>query len=134
MESRFDNLLEKLNTKAFTMLSALILIVSGIQMCLCGLNETGSINLKTTFFEGEIETGSLGLMAMFLGVVIILALNFKSPPCKDQEVKIIINGNQVTGKGLSYRKLKELITIAAEDSNKTNSHNKKIQPTTDRGG
>jgi hypothetical protein len=106
-------LLEKLNTRAFSMLCAIILICSGAYMCFIDLNVKGVIDIKSTIVEGKIETGSLGLMAMFLGVIIVLSLNLNKP-YKGQEIKIVTNGHEVTGTGLSYRKMRELVAIIGE--------------------
>jgi hypothetical protein len=126
MKSRIDIIIEKFNTRGLSMLSAMILIISGIYMCFHDLKATGKIDLKTTFVEGQIETGSLGLMAMFLGVFIILALNYRSQPFKGQEVELVVNGNQIKTKGLSYRKLKELISATTSDGVVQITHNKQI--------
>ena len=81
-------------------------------MCIRGLAATGSIDLKSAVFEGKIETGSLGLLAMFLGVVIVLVMNLRSP-FKGQEVRLVVNGNKISAKGMSYRKLQELVRAAS---------------------
>lgn len=65
-------------------------------------------------------------MAMFLGVLIVLALNLNKP-YKGQEIKIVINGHEITGKGLSYRKMRELIVAAAKEASK-NKEERTIQP------
>ena len=124
-ESRIDIILNKMNTRAFSMLAALIMILGGIYMCFEDLRVNGKIDLKTALVEGQIETGSLGLMVMFLGAIVILVLNYKSQPFKGQEVQISINGNQITGKGLSYRKLKEIVAVATdkEPEGETETHN-----------
>lgn len=127
MKSRIDTIIEKFNTRGLSMLSAIILIISGIYMCFHDLKATGKIDLKTTFVEGQIETGSLGLMAMFLGVFIILVLNYRSQPFKGQEVELIVNGNQIKTKGLSYRKLKELVSATTNDSVENVTHNKALK-------
>ena len=82
-------------------------------MCFQDLTSTGTIDIKATFVQGKVETGSLGIMAMFLGVLIVLALNLNKP-YKGQKIKIVINGHEITGKGLSYRKMRELIAAVTE--------------------
>ena len=101
-------LIDKINTRAISSLSAFILICSGIYMCFEGLSATGIIDLNTTLISGKIETGSLGLLAMLLGVVIILFINLRKP-YEGQKIKITVNGNEIIGEGLSYRKLRELV-------------------------
>jgi len=128
-DDAIDNWRAKLNTRAGSMLGALILLCSGVYMCFSDLSAKGAIDLKAAFIEGKIETGSLGLMTIFFGVVIILALNLNKP-YKDQEVKLIINGNEISGKGLSYRKLKELINSASftEDVSVEQKSPNKVNP------
>ena len=99
------------------MLCALILICSGVYMCILDLRATGAIDLKAAFFQGSIETGSLGLLAMFLGVIVVLALNLNRPN-KGQEFRIVLKGREISASNLSYRKLRELISIAAAEGEK----------------
>jgi hypothetical protein len=107
------HLFAKLNVRAFSVLCALILICAGAYMCFKDLSATGTIDIKAAFMQGKIETGSLGIMAMFLGVLIVLALNLNKP-YKGQEIRIVINGHEITGKGLSYRKMRELVAAATQ--------------------
>lgn len=100
-------------------------------MCFKDLKTTGKINIKAAFVDGQVETGSLGLASMFLGVIVILILNhrsepYRSEPYKGQEIEININGNNITAKGLSYRKLKEIVAIASVNSAATEKHNKQL--------
>ena len=118
MESIINRLIDKLSIRAFSMLAALILIVGGIYMCFEGLQAKGKIDLQTALVEGQIETGSLGLMAMFLGVIIVLSLNLFGQRFKGQEVHIIKNGNTFVGKGLSYRKMKEIVDSTDSNASK----------------
>jgi hypothetical protein len=105
--------LSKLNTRAGSVLCAFVLICAGIYMCFSGLTATGSIDLKAALFEGQVKTGSLGILSMFLGVVIILTLNVTgTKPYDGQEIKLIVNGSEIVGKGLSFRKLRELVRLA----------------------
>ena len=122
-ESYIYLILNRINIRALSMLAALIMILGGVYMCFEDLMANGKIDLKTAIFEGQIETGSLGLMAMFLGVTVILVLNYRSQPYKGQEVQININGNQITTKGLSYRKLKEIVSIATNKGPEIETHN-----------
>lgn len=133
MNELIDDLLVKLNTRAVSMLCALVLICSGVYMCISDITSTGSINIKAAFVEGRIESGSLGLMAMFLGVLVVLAVNLHKP-FKDQEIKLTLNGNEVVGKGLSFRKMKEIVNAASSADvvpesellpNKENQHGQK---------
>jgi hypothetical protein len=102
-------ILERFNTRAASMLCAFVLICAGIYMCLAGLSASGSINVKAAVLEGKIETGSLGLLAMFLGALIVLAMNIRYG---NQEIKLSVNGNEITGRGLSYRQVRELVEAA----------------------
>lgn len=110
MNSFFYKFIDKLNVKSFTILSSLILIIGGLVLCLKDLRVNGSINIKTALVEGQIETGSLGLMIIFLGVFVLIIVNLKKTiiPFDNQVVELTINGNKIKTKGLSYRKLKEI--------------------------
>lgn len=125
-ESFTEIFLNKINTRACSMLAALIMILGGVYMCFKDLTANGKIDLKAAVLQGQIETGSLGIMAMFWGVIVILVLNYRSQPYKGQEVQININGSQITAKGLSYRKLKEIVSVATnkELESEIQPHNK----------
>jgi hypothetical protein len=82
-------------------------------MCLLDIRAKGAIDIKAAFIQGKIETGSLGLMAIFFGVLIVLALNLNKP-YSGQEIKIVVEGKEITGKGLSYRKMRELIATISK--------------------
>jgi hypothetical protein len=110
-----DSLISKCNTYALGMFCAIVLICGGLYMCMLDLTAHGSIDLKTTFVEGKIETGSLGLMAMFLGSVVSLVITIarsRAAPFHGQEMRITIDGNEIVAKELSYRKMKELLELA----------------------
>jgi hypothetical protein len=108
-----DVLLTKINVKLGATLSGFLLIGGGMYMCFTRLSANGSIDLKAVFVEGKIQTGSLGLFTIFLGTVVILAVALSSAkPFEGQEVKLVINGNEITGKCLSYGKLRELLEVA----------------------
>jgi len=112
MKDLFKELLfEKINTRSLSMTAALLMICSGIYMCIIGLSEKGVIDLKTAFIEGKIETGSLGLMVMFLGIVVILALLIRRHPHQGEEINFIISDNTVSTKNLSYRKVEKILKV-----------------------
>jgi hypothetical protein len=110
-----DQVLKKLNTKAFSVLGGLFLIAGGFVMCIFGLTADGSIDLKSAFLDGNIKTGSVGLMSMFLGTVLLTFLNLPFRSYKGEEVKLIVDGHEVTTKGVSYRKLQEVIKAVRND-------------------
>lgn len=41
-------------------------------MTMHGVSGGGIINLKTAFFEGKLETGTIGLLFAFLGFILLL--------------------------------------------------------------
>lgn len=120
LQRSIDTILAKLNTRAASLLCAFVLICSGVYMCRAGLSANGSIDLSTTLLKGKIETGSLGLMALFLGVFIVVTLNLDRLRPKGryagEEIKLTINGKTVVGKGLSYNKMRELLRAAFAES------------------
>lgn len=113
-----NRIIDKFHTRSFSMLAALIMIISGIFMCFKDLKATGVINIKAAFIDGQIETGSLGLLTMFLGVITILILNISTNKYKGQELSVTINGKTIKGKGLSYRKVKELLSVGKNDESR----------------
>lgn len=65
-----------MNARNFVIVTATIvgavLVISGIIMVLYGITQTGEINIKSAIVSGKIESGSLGLLFSFLGVILIL--------------------------------------------------------------
>lgn len=108
-------LVARFNARAASVLCAFVMICSGIYMCMLGLSAAGSINVKAAVVEGKIETGSLGLLVIFLGVAIVLALNL-AKPYAGQEIRMMVDGKEVVGKGLSYRKMRELVRAVSSAS------------------
>lgn len=104
-----DFLKNKLHTRSLSTLSAVSLILGGLIMCAKDMAVDGQINIKTAFVEGTIETGSLGLMVIFIGLIIIIGLNFDSKPYKGQEFELEVDGIKLKGKGLSQHKIKDLV-------------------------
>lgn len=117
--SVIDKILLKITVRSFSIIGALILIISGIYMCLNDLAGTGRIDVKAVFIDGQIETGSLGLMTIFLATIIILALNYGNRPRKGEKVTIRKGDFEITTNDLSYRKLSEIIAYALNASKET---------------
>src|SRR5262245_50421730 len=67
-----ETLLRKINTKAFAMNGALLLIIAGIFMILKGIKDQGSIDLKAPFLTGKVESGFVGISLIVASVFIII--------------------------------------------------------------
>lgn len=120
-QSLFDKLIQKIHCRSIIVLTAFILIISGIYLCTKNISQGGSINLKTTILEGNIETGSLGLLVIFLGAFIIIIISFTlSPGAKREEIELTKGKNKIIGKNLSYRKIKDILKFFQEGSEPTN--------------
>lgn len=51
-----------------------LLVVSGIVMSFVGVESRGVIDIKSAVISGKVETGSLGLLLIFLGVILLIVL------------------------------------------------------------
>lgn len=114
-QSFVERAFEKANIKALSGVSAAMLMGAGVYMCIKGLNSNGAIDIKSTIIQGRIDTGSLGLMVIFLATAIFIVINLNKP-FKGEQVKIIMNGNEIEASGLSYRKLKEMVAFFSKEA------------------
>ena len=55
-----EKLLQKIHTRSVSVFAAIVMIIAGIYMCLNNIANQGSIDIKSSFIEGKIQTGSLG--------------------------------------------------------------------------
>ncbi|MBN2715963.1 MAG: hypothetical protein JXX14_08905 [Deltaproteobacteria bacterium] len=109
-QNTIELVLAKINVRAFAALGGLILIIGGIFMCMSGLSATGVIDLRSAIVEGKIETGSIGLMSMFLGVILMMVLNIKWRRSAGPEpIKISIEGDKIECEGFSHSKLAKVL-------------------------
>lgn len=74
MNDIFDKVLIKINVKSVSLIISLVLIISGIMMCIDGLNQFGEIDIKSTIISGKISTGSLVLLCHIRNWIIFLIL------------------------------------------------------------
>ncbi len=109
-KSALEPILAKIHTRSVSVLTAFLMVLSGIYMCIQGIKDKGLINIKSSIVEGTIETGSLGLLIMFLGVVIIIAALKRVHPHEGEEIHLVVDGNEVKMKNLSKRKVDEIIS------------------------
>ena len=58
--------------KTLVTISGIALLFLGVYLSSADVKGEGSINLKTAFAEGVIQTGSLGLLFSFLGFLLLL--------------------------------------------------------------
>jgi len=68
-----QRIISKLNVKSALLFLTFLLFSAGIYMCFLELQSTGTIDIKSTFVEGKITTGSVGLLVIFLGIPVALA-------------------------------------------------------------
>ncbi len=74
MNKLITNNIMLLKTVAMLVASAICLV--GLVLVCTGLRDTGTINIRTAFLEGKLETGSVGITLIFLGIIIILGCFF----------------------------------------------------------
>ena len=87
MKDRFTQVLAKLNLTSAALLVSLAMMGCGTLMCLSGIRDEGSINLKASFLEGNLQTGSLGLVVIFVGAFLAMfSLARARPACFEAEV------------------------------------------------
>ena len=74
MQSKTSHLIiAKLNVKSGLVALAFTLCLTGLYLCITGITNSGSIDIKAAFLEGKITTESLGLLVIFLALPVVLA-------------------------------------------------------------
>lgn len=68
-----ENVIQRIETKALALLLALVLAIAGIAMIYSALRDDGVIHLRAALIEGELKTGSVGVLVLFLSTVITLS-------------------------------------------------------------
>lgn len=111
--------MHKINVKSISLGIALFLMASGIYMCLSELMHEGSIDIKSAVLSGKIQTGSLGLMVIFLGTAIVLAVIIKSGNIhmnKGERIEIEVGDKKIICENLSFRKVQEIRELMKDTS------------------
>jgi hypothetical protein len=72
-ESRFDVLLRKANPKAFAMVFAFGLLLTGAAMIFQGIKDEGAIDIKAAFITGQVKSGFVGVLLIFGSIIVCVA-------------------------------------------------------------
>lgn len=114
-------------------LCGMILLFIGVYMTIKGVAGGGKVNIKTAIFEGDMETGVIGLLYSFLGLIMLVfclcrRVNSKLRISKkaDGAIDVIYKGS------LTKEAMENIVSILSYDSSLSNkAHNKdtKIQVT-----
>jgi len=84
--SIFNSIIDRFNLKSATIFFAFILTVAGILMIINDIKDKGIIDIKSAVLSGKLETGSVGLILIFLSVVVVcFIIGFSNKKC---EIKI----------------------------------------------
>lgn len=76
-----DKILSMIHSRSIAMLASVAMVVFGLKMCADGLTQKGTIHIKSAILSGEIETGSLGLFVLFLGVIVMCTVVLVTLKC-----------------------------------------------------
>lgn len=82
-----ETITTKLNVKSALLAISACLSAAGIYMCVIGLQSNGVINVKSSIIEGRVDTGSLGLLVIFLAILLAYAAAKISAREKSIELK-----------------------------------------------
>src|ERR1700744_2621566 len=70
---KFLNFLDsKLHTRSFLAVSSFITNLTGCALIYAGVRDTGSLDFKTAFIEGRLQSGMVGLLVVLIGTIIAL--------------------------------------------------------------
>lgn len=118
------SIIQKVNVKSVSLAIALFLLSAGVYMCLKGIAHEGFIDIKSAVLSGKIETGSLGLIVIFLGTAIVLAVIKKSgimQEHKGERIEIEIGNRKIICENLSFRKVQEIRELMKETNDSENN-------------
>ena len=91
------------------------LVILGVVMTLIGVSGAGKINVKTAVFEGELESGTVGLLFAFLGVLLLLCSLLKTFPNKLEVSRNADGAVTIKHKGaLTKEKVRAIVTMVRE--------------------
>jgi len=69
-----DKILSKINTNSASLFIAFVMSISGIYMCFQKLSHDGYIDIKSAVVSGRLETGSVGLLVIFISSIIVISV------------------------------------------------------------
>jgi len=64
--------LQRFDARAGGFVLSLLLFVAGVGMIIKGFYDKGTINIKSVWIEGQLETGSTGLIVLFLSFILYI--------------------------------------------------------------
>ena len=111
MEKSQLSVIDKINVKSVSLGITFLLLGAGVYMCLRGIAHDGFIDIKSVALTGRLQTGSLGLIVIFLGVAIVLAVIKKSgifSEKKGEKIEIEVGEKRIICENLSFRKVQEI--------------------------
>ena len=109
--------IEKINVKSVSLGIALFLMGAGVYMCLSEIAHIGCIDIKSAVLSGKIQTGSLGLLVIFLGTAIVLTVIKKSGIMQERQgekIELVIGDRRIICENLSFRKVQEIRELMKE--------------------
>lgn len=105
-------LFDKLNVKSGLLTISLVLCVAGLLMCFSGLQANGSIDVKSAILEGKINTGSLGLLVIFISLP--LAYFAKQVSLQEKHVEFYHRDLKVTAANMSEREWAHIVNCVKD--------------------
>jgi hypothetical protein len=113
METTTSNLVvAKLNVKSGLILIALILCTVGLYLCISGITQAGSIDIKSTLLEGKITTESLGLLVIFLALPVASAA--KALSLREKHIEIMHGDLRVNAANMSENEWSHIVDFVKE--------------------
>lgn len=87
--------------KTITLISGILLLFAGIFLLYIGTSAKGTVDFSSNLIKGKIETGSAGMLALFIGLIIVYTAIYEP---KDNNrnshrisaiVKMVLNCNRL---------------------------------------
>ena len=121
-----ETLLEKLNVRSGSLALAGLMVVGGIAMALMGLRDDGQVDLRTPFLTGQLKTGSLGVLVMFLGFSVTLCVIFREwwgDKNRRQRIEVHFGQDQtLVWDGIPMYEVKAMAELIQQASSKRPGH------------
>jgi hypothetical protein len=113
METKTSHLVvAKLNVKSGLILIAIVLCTVGLYLCISGIRQAGSIDIKSTLLEGKITTESLGLLVIFLAIPVAFAA--KGLSLREKHIEITHGDLRVNAANMSENEWSHIVDCVRE--------------------
>jgi hypothetical protein len=116
-----QSLARKLNVRSAALMIAAMMVLFGCLMVKQGLRDDGAIDIRSPFLSGQVKSGFVGVLLVFMGMVITttVVLRHRPPSTPRQSIKVRNGSRSLEWDGDLYywnerRNILDLIAMMTE--------------------